>query len=210
MTVKSVKADDPYYSVNLKYPQFEGDSAVIKFANEQIASQAEQAMEQFVEAYNDTFPGKKHPKKKYVYTWNPEVSVARPDLVSVYFKTYQDAGQSSPMHAFQSLTYGVVEGEAQDISLANPLVKDVDPLKYLSPIVMADLKRQNAAMVKSGEVKALDEEGAKAFFLTPTALIFVFYSYEYGPYSKGAYEVKIPFADIKSKINPKGPIKVTG
>lgn len=77
--------------------------------------------------------------------------------------------------------------------------------KKLSDLIVDDLKRQGAADVVNGEIKAIPKEDMRIFTVSPAGISFYFNPYEVSCYADGCFRVSVPWSELNGMVDTKGP-----
>lgn len=135
------------------------------------------------------------------------ISLNRPDLVSGYIYLWDYTGGAHPNSYYFPLSFGIANGKAKLLRLSDLLAKSVTPKQFADEFVtpaIDDAKAQRGAPPMD---EALDPTLYDCFVITPKGLTWMLAPYSVGPYVEGSYEVKILLRDIRSQLNPSGPLK---
>ena len=198
-----------YWEATAAYPVFSGSSAVVRLANERLSSAARHSVSGFRKECEDMFREEKtgKPELPYGRDWTVTVSLARPNLISVYFETYEMTGGAHPNHGFATYTFGLVGGVARQLTLKDLFVSGQadGARKVVSDLITPILKERQAGWVDNGDLKEIDAPRAENFVVTPSAITFLFEPYSVGSYAEGNYVVKLPFSTIKG-LDFRGPL----
>ena len=79
-----------------------------------------------------------------------------------------------------------------------------DYLKVISDYCIQELKRQNVLEWDTGVLP--DAENFRDWNITSSGLLFSFDPYVVASYAQGPQSVTIPYADLDSVLNPRGPL----
>lgn len=79
-------------------------------------------------------------------------------------------------------------------------------MSRVSPLLLEDLRLQEAAWVLDGTVSDLLEPDVQTFIINPQGLEFYFEPYLMGPYAQGSFKVLLPFEAIKDLIDASSPL----
>lgn len=207
-TVTLKKARAGYYSIKVQYPAFAGSSAVAKKANAELARLARTRFAGYQKDAKDALTGVGKPTFPYDFMFTPTVSVAKPDIISVYFTEFSFTGGAHPNTVFAAASFGLVNGTAKKLNLADLFKPGVDARQVAAEQVYDRLKsKPGAVWVKEGTITAKSPELTRTFAISAAGLTFLIPPYDVGPYSSGPFVVKIPFSAFGSKLAPAGPLK---
>lgn len=197
------------YDVSVRYPVFAGSSPVVRLANDSLRTFAQSSATRFIQEAETDYAtqGNMGVSNGYTLDLSPVISLSRPDLISVYFARSTYEGGVHPNFEYVSHAFGIVNGKAKQLALADLFVKARDPYAVLSPIALPKLKAKGASSVTSGEIKRLDKTVLRAWVLTPRAITLLFEPYAVASYAEGPYEIKIPLRDMADNWNTVGPLR---
>jgi len=83
-------------------------------------------------------------------------------------------------------------------------------LKRLTPLILEDLARQEAAWVTQGDVTELSPIDLAAFTLSADGLTIYFAPYAMGPYVQGSFEVTLPYESLLGLAPAGGALEAFG
>ncbi len=195
---ESVRKD--WYEMQAVWPQFKGN-AVADVANQHLGPSLIQAMDTFrKETVRD---GK--PMRPHAWAFGCTVSIAQPELISIFGSTYWDTGGAHPNSILQGYNYGMVKGRAKRLVLADLLRAGVDPVAKASEWVLPKLKARGASSIVDGEITKLTQNQADNFVITPSGITWLLSKYEVASYAEGEFEVRVAWAEMAGSLNPSGP-----
>ncbi len=198
------------YDIVVTYPVFAGMSPLIPLANRSIREYAVQTVATFVREADAEYHefGAAAPGNGWFLELHPHVSLARPDLISVYFDRDTYMGGPHPNSEYLSQSFGIVHGKAKQLALADLMRPGQNAYDVLSPVTLPRLKARGASSVVDEDgIKKLNGETLHSWCLTPNGLTLLFAPYEVASYAEGSYIVKLPFAELKSNLDPQGPLR---
>lgn len=124
------------------------------------------------------------------------------DYVSVVFTDYSFTGGAHGNTGYHTFVFMRQPAGWQEVALADLLLPGPEPLDRLSDLLVEELKKKGAALVKAGTIKAFGHEQLRCFAATPKALTFYFAPYEVGPYSDGSYEAAVALDALAGIVRP--------
>jgi len=92
------------------------------------------------------------------------------------------------------------------LKLSNLFKKGSDYMKVLSEYCINELRKKGAGWIVNGEIKTFNEDALSVFALSPRGIQFAFAPYAVGSYAEGTYFVTMDYNNLKSIINPDGPL----
>lgn len=198
-----------YWTATVVYPQFPLTSLVAKFANRSLAQAPKELIKEVLSNWKEivTAPGElAKPQNPFSSEWAPEVSVLQPNLISVAFRGYEFSGGPHPNDYIATYSYGLVGGSAKKLTLDDLFKKGIDPVKTLSPLVVAKLRKKGASSIVDGTIREMNRELLKNFLLTPTGIAILEAPDEVASHAEGAFTVKVNYGELKGKLDPNGPL----
>lgn len=120
------------------------------------------------------------------------------------FSGYTD-GAAHPFHYSLTLNYDLEQGKA--LSLENLFVAESGYLTTISSFCIAELSRRDIGFYGGFEQGAEPlEENYRNWNITLDGIMITFDEYQVAPYAVGPQTVIVPYSELKSLINPKGPL----
>ena len=188
------------WKVDISYPQLEGlaDDNVQRNFNERIRAFVSKDLGGFSDGEGTQSIG---------FT----IDYRSGELLSVIFGAFYDwTGAAHPQH--NSFSYNYDLKRDREIKLADLFIPGANHLSVISKICARDIakeKRKNGFtdIYEDGEAAAYEVlKEDPTFYLTETALVFIFDPYQVGSYAEGYYVVSIPYSQLTNKINGQGPL----
>jgi hypothetical protein len=202
--VTKSKVKKGFWMVSTTCPKFSDVSNVAHLANKGLAEWCAYETDQWT---GQIVKGMDKPEREWYGEYTPKVVLSEPNIVSVEMTEYADLEGAHPNTAQHELSFGMVNGVAKRLVLADLFRSGSNPLPVVSKIVMSSLKAKQASWVIEGTIKALTKLEGDQFLIKRDRLTFVFSPYEMGSYAEGTYEIDVPFKALAGKLNPSGPLK---
>ena len=203
------------YDISLTYPVFAPLSPVARLANRTVKRYAAESITAFVRLEAESWREYRKREKpgdlatgQFVLELKPVVSLARPDIISLYFNRYSSTGGVHPNTNFAGFTFGSVSGAAKRLALSDLFTPPANPYTALSQIVVPELRRRNASWFAGDEPdhKTLSPATLTDWVTTPAGITLLFAPYQAGSYAEGAYIVKVGFDNLVT-VNRSGTLK---
>ena len=122
------------------------------------------------------------------------------------FMGYAD-GAAHPYHYSMVFNYDLEQG--RKLSLEELFVKDSNFLEVISSHCIFELSKRDIGFYGGFEQGAQPETGNyRNWNITPDGLMITFDEYQVAPYAAGPQTVTIPYTELTTIINPKGPLAV--
>ena len=199
------------WDADTTYVHFNSSSAVTNLANREIKSQALMDIARFRTDAAKQMADSPDSMRPYAFIEQPTVTLARANLISGYFEINDFFGGAHGRETYRRFSFGLVNGKARRLKLADFFKKGVDARATLSALVIGKLKnRDGADWVKEGQVKELDATTCGSFVVTSTGFEYIFEPCVMGPYAAGSFDVAIPLSELKDKLDSAGPLKALG
>ncbi len=115
------------------------------------------------------------------------------------------AGAAHPYHLIYSFNYDLEQGK--NIAFSSLFLPNADYLSAISQYCIAQLKTRDIGfgdIFAQGAEPTLDNY--KNWNITPDGLMITFDEYQVASYATGPQVVTIPYSELKSLIDPKGPL----
>ncbi len=128
------------------------------------------------------------------------------NVLSIKFATEgYFAGAAHPYHLMYSFNYDLEQGK--DVAFSDLFVPGADYLGAISQYCVAQLQTRDIGF---GDIFAQGAtptpENYKNWNITPDGLMITFDEYQVAPYAAGPQVVTIPYGELKSLIDPNGPL----
>jgi hypothetical protein len=127
-------------------------------------------------------------------------------FVSLLSETYAYTGGAHGNHTYTTRTWRMGTPTPRALQLSDLFRPNAPYLDRLVPLVLADLKAQDATWVVEGQVTTLTAADLALFSLTPAGLSFTFPPYAMGPYVQGAFTVVVPYERVLDLALPEGAL----
>lgn len=200
---KTIRTDrDGLWKGRAVYPRFGGGGAVADLANKAAAKTAQDTLDEFRRAASGV-----RGKLQFLYEMESLaiVSVATPQLISLYFDTTEYTGGAHGNRFYQPMNFAIVNGKAQRLKLQDLFKKGVDARQVVSDAVLPKLRDLKASAVVDGDITELPADLAESFVITPSGLTFLFEPYAVASYAEGSFIIKIPFEELRGSLLVGGP-----
>lgn len=188
-------------------PVFKGNSLVAGIANREVSHMMRSGLPGFLEMAREAEEVMDIPNLDLFYEARAIVSVATKDFISLYVQLFDYSGGAHPNTSYTGATWGLVDGEARRMKFADYLPEGADPVDIASKLVVPKLVEMGASWFVSGGVGErrtfLTPEEANNFVVTPRGITWIFSPYEAGPYSDGAFFVKVSWQEIRHELDRK-------
>ena len=200
------------YSVNVEYPQIEGDSRFDGF-NQQTRSMISKDVAAFktaeTEALEETNDLPDEPQTSTLDI-GYNIRFATDDLISVEFSESQyERGAAHGSSITVVFNYDVKN--RKKLALADLFQAKSNYLNVISAYCIKDLQDQSrkndmlmADQIKEGAAPRSENYGA--WTITRKGLWITFDAYQVAPYAAGPQHVLVPYSALKSIVKPDGPI----
>lgn len=127
------------------------------------------------------------------------------NILSIKFATEgYFAGAAHPYHLMYSFNYDLEQGK--DVSFSSLFLPGADYLGAISKYCVAQLGTRDIDFKDFTQGADPTPDNYKNWNITPDGLIITFDEYQVAPYAAGPQVVTIPYSELKSLIDPKGPL----
>ncbi|MFZ4507986.1 MAG: DUF3298 domain-containing protein [Fimbriimonas sp.] len=193
-----------YWSISVAYPKFSARTTSAAFANKWARVTEGKVFDEFLAQAKRDLPELKRMRSSAQYDLlvQPTITLQSALVCSGYATSYAYTGGAHGMTSFTPIN---VSSSGKTIKLADLFVRGADSVGECSYAILGELLRQErGSYVLSGEWKRLEPAQVNQFVLTPDGILFLFGPYELGPYSDGAFLVKIPYSRLQG-LDINGP-----
>ena len=135
---------------------------------------------------------------------------AAASYLSLLNHAYVYTGGAHPNTFFASYLLEVRPSGLTLLGINDLFRADSSWLKRLTPLILEDLARQEAAWVTQGDVTELTPIDVSTFTLSADGMTFYFAPYAMGPYVQGSFEVTLPFEALLGLAPAGGVLEAFG
>lgn len=179
--------------VSFKYPRVEGlpDPEVEREVNWQVSALVDRMIR---EAQGDE-PERTNVDGSY------RVTVNENGVLSIRFEVYfYHEGAAHPMDVVRALTFDLLTEKVY--RLGELFLPGSDYKRRINSIVRQEMEEKEVPLLKEFVSIGPDQE----YYLTGRAIMVFFQIYEYTPYAYGLPEFEVPYRDLRTAIDPQGPL----
>ena len=195
--------DNPIYTAKAQIPNLQGsdDERVVKFNNE-MAGLTQEEIGRFKDNARMVIvtsgSGSGYDQKFTLLS-------APGNILSIKFdiNTYI-SGAAHPNTHTRVVNYDLEGG--QDLNLDQLFLPGADYLKTISTYCIADLKSRPIDFTVNSAGAEPNSQNYGNWNITPDGLLITFDEYQVAAYALGAQLVTVPYSELKSIIDPNGPI----
>ena len=127
------------------------------------------------------------------------------NILSINYQTEgYVAGMAHPYHLIYTVNYDLEAGK--DITLSDLFLPNTDYLGALSKYCAAQLNTRNIDFQDFSQGADPTADNYKNWNITPDGLMITFDEYQVAAYVAGPQTVTIPYSELKSLIDPSGPL----
>ena len=189
------------------YPEFLSPDAGIQTINTELSNSMKAARDKFIKE------AKGYVEKGEVTAGCQQdrsfgIAFYSDSLISLIGEVYEFTGGAHGNTNFMSSNYAIKEGRASLLKLSDLFEPGSDYIKAISKYCMDELLVKRAGWVVNGELTSLSEKDLSVFALSPEGIKFAFAPYAVGSYAEGPYFVTVPFNELRSMIDPGGPLAI--
>lgn len=107
-----------------------------------------------------------------------------------------------------SMTLNYDLGQGQELALGDLFLPNTNYLDTISNYAVAELSKQQFFDGPFVDGAKPTPENYRNWNITPDGLLITFDTYQVGPGAAGPQKVNVPYSELKSVINPQGPLSV--
>jgi len=196
----------PVYSISAQTPMLTGsENPHVKAFNKAVAELIQHEIEYFRKNVLAQMPVQSVASGSYFDAQYTLVSQANGIWsLKFYFSGYAE-GAAHPYHYSQTFNYDLEQGEKLSLDELFPI--DTDYLTAISKYCIAELSKRDIGFYGGFQAGAEPTpENYRNWSLTPDGLLITFDEYQVAPCVVGPQTITIPYGELKSLINPKGPL----
>ena len=195
----------PQYTIKAQTPFFQGseDLRVTNFNNEMT-----QLTQEEIAKFRDNVVQVQPVPGSSGSFYDQQYKLLTPpgNLVSLRFQIMiYIQGAAHPGTHMRTVTYDLEAGK--DVRLASLFMPDSDYLQRIANYCIAQLKTRNIGFEASASGAQAFPENYGNWNITPDGLLITFDEYQVAAYAAGPQEVIVPYAELKSVIDPHGPLQ---
>jgi hypothetical protein len=199
----------PKYDIDINYPQITGTGpAGVSEFNHEAESLARKTVADFKKDIASLEPARSHSDSGSEISMNYEVTLATPDLISVLVSIGEySAGAAHPNGFSVSINYALKSN--RKLALTDLFLPGKP---YLSAISRYSIAKLKSKLTDSPDLDWINRgagpklENYKNWNMTSTGLEITFDDYQVASHAEGPQLVFIPYSELKSLINPDGPL----
>lgn len=194
----------PPFTINAQTPQLTGsDDPRVTAFNQRLSQLVKTEVDLWRKSFlENTFPTVTNGSfLEVTYTLHSQVG----DIWSFKFDFhfYSD-GAAHPGSYSITLNYDL--GQGRELALADLFLPNTDYLGAISNYCIAELSKQPFFEGPFTEGAQPKPENYSRWNITPDGLLITFDDYQVAPHAAGPQQVMVPYSQLKSLINPDGPI----
>ncbi|MEJ2292381.1 MAG: DUF3298 domain-containing protein, partial [Deinococcales bacterium] len=190
--------------VQMSYPSFSGTP--LSSLNPEIEPPARARLETFVAQGRQA-----QAAGELFHSWelvsSTRIEGMAGSYVSVLSQRYAYTGGAHGNHSFSAHSWELGAPGPRELTLSDLFRPGAPYLARLGPLVLADLRSQDATWVVDGQVTGLTAQDLALFSLRPQGLAFTFPPYAMGPYAQGTFTVVVPYDRVLDLALPGGAIR---
>jgi hypothetical protein len=196
----------PTYIISAQTPRFTGsDDARVQKFNEKAAELIQNEVEYFRKNILEQAPAMSTSTGN-LFQENYTVVFQNGGVWSLKFDFtgYAD-GSAHPYHYSKIFNYDLEQGKK--LSLENLFRPDSNYLEAVSSYCIFELSKRDIGFYGGFEQGAAPTtENYRNWNITPSGLLITFDEYQVAPYAAGTQTVLVPYEQLKSVIDPQGPL----
>lgn len=212
---KSINEEDKEkrFEINAEYPELNGfkDAAIAAKFNQLVREVVMREVNDFKKLMDEMTDeeieqSREAEIKKYLEMWY-RVNFANDKIISIGWGNSTFAGGAHPNYFSASINFDLRTGKK--IELAELFKPNSNYLKLISDYCIRSLKTQTGEMSDEEWIQngaGMNEDNFKSWNLTKDGILINFDPYQVAAYAAGAFEVWIPFRDLKNILRQDAPV----
>jgi hypothetical protein len=198
-SIKTITEEYPdRFSTETSSPRFYDKTPVAEAADKAIGDWVSKTEKEFNASALKQIRDLGVPTDKYESKTESEVTFYSPKkLISVTCDHYEYLGGAHGISTYRVFNFGGVRGKVKQVTLGDLFKRGSSFKTQVTQLVLGKLKEnEDATLVQSGEVKALNDQQLNRFQMSPDGLTFLFDHYEVAPYSNGRFKVTLSLEEL--------------
>lgn len=197
----------PDYKITTQTPSLTGgnDPRSTTFNDEMVAI-VKSAVDDFKQKMSDLGPAPIPAQSTFDLRYKQTAPTGNTLSIQFALEGYV-AGMAHPYHVIRTVNFNLEQGK--DIALTDLFTAKSDYLKMIAAYCANELSKRDIGFsdtFKSGADPTA--ENYQAWNITPDGLMITFNEYQVAPYASGPQTVTVPYSELKSLIDLKGPLGV--
>lgn len=180
-------ANTKKYNASVTMATFVGNAPLVELASENSGLTLLSLIDEYIKENGEM--------KSASLTMKPTVTLARPDLISVYYDRVTDTAGAHPASDFVSFSYGMVGGLAKKLELKDLFTKDSDTYTILTSAAVRYLQEE-------GLPREVREKAARTapdtWAITPQGILLLYPAGTIDAYASGHYKILCSWKELDS------------
>ena len=199
----SSSGTSPDYTIKTDVPVLQGLAPHRTEFNLRVSTLVQQETDAFKKNLADWTPVPDMPGSSFTISYTAFPYDSRFASIQLFEDVYM-AGAAHPSHQIISLVYDLQQG--QDVALNQLFLPNSNYLQVISDYCKAELRKRNIAFDDQQQGADPSPENYTVWNLSSDGLVITFNEYQVAAYAAGPQTVVIPFAALKTIIDPQGPL----
>jgi len=202
---KMHQAKPGIYDVAVSYPQFSGSSPLARAASAAFKTEALRDLGEFRK--NAISDAKEFGKLRgeYGIDRSAVLGIVSDTVISGYLVDYDYSGGAHPNTVYVPITYGLVNGKPERLTVRQIALPSVSPADVLAKTVIPQvnaIKKKN----EGDPIGSIDLKYANRFIVTRKGITWVFSPYDIGAYAEGPFIIDVPWSRLHGLLRADGPL----
>ncbi len=195
----------PDYKISTQTPSLTGSSDPrAKTFNDEMAAIVKSAVDDYRDKMKSFGPAPIQAQSTFDLKYEQTAPAGNVFSIKFTMEGYV-AGMAHPYHVIRSVNFNLEKGK--DIALSDLFTAKSDYLKTIANYCSSELSKRDIGftdMFKQGADPTPDNY--QEWNIASDGLVITFNEYQVAPYVSGPQTVKVPYSELKSLIDPKGPL----
>jgi hypothetical protein len=199
----SSSGTSPDYTIKTDIPVLQGLAPHRTEFNLRVSTLVQQETDAFKKGLADWTPVPGMMESSFMISYTVFSYDSRFASIQLFEDVYM-AGAAHPSHQIISLVYDLQQG--QDVALSQLFLPNSNYLQVIADYCKAELRKRNIAFDDQQQGADPSPENYTVWNLSSDGLVITFNEYQVASYAAGPQTVVIPFAALKTIIDPQGPL----
>jgi len=195
----------PDYKITTQTPSLTGsDDPRLKTFNDEMAAIVKSAVDDYRDKMKSFGPAPIQAQSTFDLKYEQTAPAGNIFSIKFTMEGYV-AGMAHPYHVIRSANFDLEKGK--DIALSDLFTANSDYLKTIANYCSDELSKRDIGftdMFKQGADPTPDNY--QEWNIASDGLVITFNEYQVAPYVSGPQTVTVPYSELKSLVDPKGPL----
>ena len=195
----------PDYKITTQTPSLTGsDDPRVKTFNDEMTAIVKSAVDDYKQKMKDFGPAPIQAQSTFDLKYEQTAPAGNIFSIKFTMEGYA-AGMAHPYHVIRSANFDLEKGK--DIALSDLFTANSDYLKTLASYCSTELSKRDIGFTDTFKQGAdPTPDNYQEWTISSDGLVIIFNEYQVAPYVSGPQTVTVPYSELKSLVDPKGPL----